>query len=464
MSCALFIPYLSGLHVFAPLVLYLATIAAFLLSVFWRPPIGLYFLSFFVPLQTVRYWLHAYWFGEKFVDFLLLGVILGLLLRGDSATWSRNPLTKPVVLWALFLYGSLWIGSFYLGSAWPITVSDPRFSDWKNYLVLPLLMFVTAAAIHSRKQMAILLVIMALSFAMVNRSYHSTMSDRDLSQFSYDVRDAGPLGGAGVNGLAAFEATGTVFLVGLLNGQFRRAYKWAIGALVATGLYSLLYTFSRGGYFGFLVGLAFLGILEQRKLLIVVAVLLISWQTLLPHSVQQRISMTYDTEAGALDASAQTRVDMWEDAEKLIRERPVLGTGFNTYAYLGRVGAFQDTHNYYVKMMVEAGVVGLLFFLYVLYRMFSLGFRLYRVADDPFLGTLGVSFCALMASMVAVNFFGDRWSYLQVDGFMWILLGLVVRALWLTEEERVLAKQPATLDPAPMGPFPQVSGGDPVPS
>jgi hypothetical protein len=42
-----------------------------------------------------------------------------------------------------------------------------------------------------------------------------------------------------------------------------------------------------------------------------------------------------------------------------------------------------------------------------------------------------------MVGMFFANLFGDRWSYFQVDGWMWMLLGVVVRGLILTEQTQV---------------------------
>ena len=149
--------------------------------------------------------------------------------------------------------------------------------------------------------------------------------------------------------------------------------------------------------------------------------------------------MTYDQSDGGgnLDASAQTRVNLWADAEALIAASPVFGTGFQTYAYMGRMEDLRDTHNYYLKILVETGAIGLLMFLYLLWRMFTLGYQLYRQSEDPFLAAVGLGFSALMVGMFFANLFGDRWSYFQVDGWMWMLLGAVVRGLILTEQTQV---------------------------
>jgi putative inorganic carbon (hco3(-)) transporter len=355
-------------------------------------------------------------------------------------------MTILLTAWGGMLYLSLVAGSFYLNRALPIFPSDPRVSDWKNYVEFFFFFLAAASVIRTRREIATLLVCMGFCLLMVNRAFYGTMSGRDLSSFSYEVREAGPLGGAGENGLAALEATCSLFLIALLGCKLKRVVKIGILGLTATCVYSLLFSFSRGGYVAFLAGLAFIGIVSQRKLLILVAALLISWQTLLPASVQQRIMMTYDQSDGGgdLDASAQTRIDIWQDAEQLIRANPVLGTGFQTYAYMGRVGTFRDTHNYYIKILLETGAIGLLVFLFVLWRMFALGFRLFRRTDDPLLSSLGLGFSALMVGTIFANLFGDRWSYFQVSGWTWMLLGVVVRGHLLADEAEETADEAIT--------------------
>jgi len=38
------------------------------------------------------------------------------------------------------------------------------------------------------------------------------------------------------------------------------------------------------------------------------------------------------------------------------------GTGFNTYAYMHRVGNYEDTHNFFLKVLVEERSCGLVLF------------------------------------------------------------------------------------------------------
>ncbi|MGH9571524.1 MAG: O-antigen ligase family protein, partial [Candidatus Angelobacter sp.] len=295
-----------------PLVLYIGAIAAFLLSVFWRPHIGLYFLIPLLPLQTIRYLLHPLPAGQKLVDFVLLGVIIGLFIHRKGRVFPQTPLNGFLIVWAGFYYVSLWRGAFFLGGSFPAWITDPRFSNWKNYMIMPLIFIVVAAAIKEKRQMKILLFLMLFSVLRTNIGFYNTVSGRDFSHFSYGLRYAGTLGYAGENGLAAFEAQLALFCIAISSFARKTLVKVALWALVAFCVYCLLFSFSRGGYLGFLVGLLFLGLVKQRKLLIVLAGLMLCWQTLVPPAVTQRVFMTY--EDGQVDSSAGERVTIWEDA------------------------------------------------------------------------------------------------------------------------------------------------------
>lgn len=440
-----------GLDANLSILLYVGAILSFLLSVFWKSEVGLYYLVPLLPMQTIRYRLIPYPLGQHFVDIMLLGVILGTLLRGGRLI-PKSPMNRIFAVIGIVTYVGLWRGWFFLGGEMPLWFTNQRFSDWKNFMVMPILCLVAMMVIRSPKQMKILFGLMLLSTLFVNRNYYHTVSTREIEHFSYGARYAGTLGYAGENGFGAFEAEFLVFLLAIYSFTKKKSFKIGIALFFAFGLYCLLYSFSRGAYAAFLVSLVFLGLFRERKLLLGALVLLIAWQVFLPMAVQERITMTYQQGEG-LDSSAQERVSLWQDALSLVSRDPVFGIGFDTYEFLHRVGIYEDTHNYYLKVMVETGIVGLLIFLWLLLKSFRLGFRLYREAEDPFLKSLGLGFACMIVCTAIANLFGDRWMYLQVNGFLWVLLACVMRALQLQgqeSEEQVPALSPvASLSGAP---------------
>ena len=92
------------------------------------------------------------------------------------------------------------------------------------------------------------------------------------------------------------------------------------------------------------------------------------------------------------------------------------------------VDNLKDTHNWYVKVLVETGVIGMIFALVLFQQMLSLGYRLFRRAEDPLYKGLGLGLVLATCSCAVANFFGDRWTYLEIMGLLWVLFGIGVRA------------------------------------
>lgn len=420
-----------GVSGYSAFILYFGGIVVFLLSALWRPEIGVYFLVPLLPLQNTRYRLHSLPYGEKLVDFVLLGVVIGLLVRRGKV-FENTPLTRFIAIFSVYTFASLCQGSLFLGINLPFSIQDVRFSDWKNYVEMFLLYLIVVSAIRTSKQIKVLLVLMCVSFFLVNRVYYNTVGSRDFTHFSSQLRDEGPLGYAGQNGFAAFESEFVVFLLALFATQKKFKFRIPLLLLIATGLYCLMFSFSRGGYLGFLVGVFFLGLARSRWMLVLLIAFLTSWSVIVPGAVQERITMTYD--GGTLDHSAEARVHIWDDALNVISRSPLIGTGFYTYRSMGRT-EYTDTHNYYLKVFVEMGFVGVICYCWLLTKLFRMGIALYRESTETFLGSIGLAYAALIVCAVILNFFGDRWDYLQVNGFLWVLLGCVTRAQWLLRSE-----------------------------
>jgi O-antigen ligase len=144
-------------------------------------------------------------------------------------------------------------------------------------------------------------------------------------------------------------------------------------------------------------------------------------------------------------------VIIWQDALELVKSFPLRGTGFDTYRLLHRSLGFGDTHNYYLKILVEEGLLGFLIFMALLWKMFQVGYDLFRNSSEPLYSSLGLGFATCMVGLAVVNFFGDRWSYQQVNSDIWILLAVVCRA-------RLLSDEAATEDEAELYPVQGLAG------
>jgi O-antigen ligase len=131
---------------------------------------------------------------------------------------------------------------------------------------------------------------------------------------------------------------------------------------------------------------------------------------------------------GQLEESAQERVDLWENAERSIASNPILGTGFATFQFGEHVDNLSDTHNWYVKVLVETGIIGFTIVLIMFQQLFAVPFRLFRKAEDPLYKGLGLGLLLAMVACAIANLFGDRWTYLEITGLLWVLVAAALRA------------------------------------
>src|SRR5260370_13199739 len=198
---------------------------------------------------------------------MLLGVMLGLLVHRQRV-FPKTPWNLLLGLYTIFTFVSLCLGSFYSEWALPFSFSDPRLGHWKSYLVRPVILILVAATVRNTSQMKILVLLMCAAALVLNRGFWDTISGRDFSNFSYDLRDTGGMGYAGVNGFAAFEAQFAVFLLALAAFKEKLLVKLGFIGLAVFSVICLLYSLSRGAYLALLATSLFLSFFKQRKLLV----------------------------------------------------------------------------------------------------------------------------------------------------------------------------------------------------
>lgn len=429
----------TGIGHYIPLVAYLGFWIMCLVSLTGKPLLGLYYMLPFLPYRTMRDHFLDLPLGANVLTILVVCVIVGGILSG-----KRLPKSKLYPIWMIFgiyLYFSMWIGTALGNAPPPLWLSDLNFVTWKDYMLIPLVFVAAGLVVEDRKAIRTVVLLTAFSLLFIDRSSLFESMTRTWTSFDENKRSGGPLG-FGSNQTAAFLAQFAMFFWGLALFLKRKKPKILSYGLVALTLFTTMYTFSRGAYLAVLVTVFILGLLKDRKLLIVLGIFLFTWQVIVPAPVRERVSMTKDAN-GQLEASAQERVSLWQNAEKSIISSPIFGTGFATFQYGEHVDNLKDTHNWYVKVMVETGIIGLIIILFMLQQLLSLSYRLFRRAMDPLYRGIGLGlFLAICCSMVA-NFFGDRWTYLEITGLLWVLIAATIRA---TELEAAKARQefPAT--------------------
>lgn len=416
----------TGIGHYIPLMAYAGFWVMCLLSLTGRPLWGLYYLLPFLPYRTMRDHFADYPLSSQTVTILLVCVLLGAFFKGKRLPPSRMYLTW--FAFAVYMYLSMWVGVALSNAPPPLWLGDLNFITWKDYLVLPLLLLAASMVVETRQHIRTVIIITAVSLFLVDRSALLESLSHSWAVFDENKRTSGPIA-YGPNQLAAFLAQFGMFFWGCATTLKRFKVKLVLYALVALTMVTTLYAFSRGAYIAVLVSVFALAVLKNRKLLIVLAIFLVMWKAIVPAAVSERVNMTKDSH-GQLESSAQERVDLWTQSQDLFMHSPILGIGFSAFAYGEHTDNLKDTHNYFVKVLVEMGLIGFVFFSILVYQMVSVAFRVFRKGrgKDPMLEGLGLGFVLAMVSCLVANAFGDRWTYLEINGLLWVLMGSVVRA------------------------------------
>jgi putative inorganic carbon (hco3(-)) transporter len=402
-----------------------------IVSLTGRPLLGLYYMIPFLPYRTLRDHFLDFPLGGNMLTILVVAVIIGALLKGKSI--PKSSLYTIWLVFGVYLYLSMWFGTALGNAPPPLWLGDVNFETWKDYMLIPLVFIAAGMVIEDRKAVRTVVLITAVSLLAIDRSCLLESMSRSWGSFDENKRDTGPLA-YGSNQTAAFLAQFAMFFWGFVQFVQRKKLRLIFYGLVALTIFADLYTFSRGSYAALLVSIVVLGFLKDRKLIVIAAVFLFTWQAIVPTAVRERVEMTQNSN-GQLEISAQERVNLWEAAEQSIISSPVLGIGFATYQIGNHVDGLKDTHNWYVKVMVETGIIGMIIVLAMLQQVLAVAYRLFKRAEDPLYRGLGLGLFVAMCSCIVANFFGDRWTSLEITGILWVLVAAAIRALQLAETE-----------------------------
>jgi hypothetical protein len=72
-----------------------------------------------------------------------------------------------------------------------------------------------------------------------------------------------------------------------------------------------------------------------------------------------------------------------------------------------------------------------------------MSYRLFKRASDSMYKGLGLGLFVAIWTLMVANLFGDRWTYLEITGLLWVLAGAAARATQLQGPELKLEAAPA---------------------
>ena len=117
----------------------------------------------------------------------------------------------------------------------------------------------------------------------------------------------------------------------------------------------------------------------------------------------------------------------------MIKDYPVLGVGLNAYSIAGKEykkeyqidwGGYP--HNCYLQMAAEIGIMGVMIFIFLIYKVFREAECFYRQSQDPFVKAVLWGGLAGMTAYLVHSIFDTTMYSAALGILLWLLIGIIM--------------------------------------
>lgn len=369
-------------------------------------------------------------------DFLLIALVIGCFLkagRENRKIFESSPINLVVVLVVLGSIINLIRGYTFMELTADINLT--RLMTWKNYMILPLIYFVTINTINKENMVKWIIICICFSMLAMDFNFHSTFKWLKSYHYSHDIRISGAFSFLGPNEMGIFFSQFTLLLFGISYFLENKRLRYFTFFVCACNMYPIIYSYSRATYMSVIAGLLTLGLLKDRRLLLLLFALIISYSAILPNSVVERIDMTFldkqqtseeRLQSSGFDVGDTTievtgRKHLWEKAIDYFEQHPFVGIGFDTFRH--KEGWI--THSLYMKILAEQGLLGVIIFLLFAKTILQQSYKLFKHSKSKLGQGIGLGFltCVIVHFVGSVS--GDQTLYYNLMAIYWVFMGIV---------------------------------------
>ncbi len=271
------------------------------------------------------------------------------------------------------------------------------------------------------------------------------------------IRIFGTLGSADAMGM--FMVTGILIALTLLITKFLPVQaKAGLVAFIPMAILVMLWTMTRGAYVSLGIGLVVIAVLmRQRALLIITSLLAVLYLILLVSGVGRDnvyVARFFTITNVETDASYQVRQDIFDRSVNLVYENPIgfgtNSTGANGKRTLDAAGgdlsqskvAGLATDNYYLRIGLENGWLGLIAFGFLLVCVYISIFQAYFKTKSRSARYLLTALIAVLVALTIGSWSNNYFQYPPLTQIFFMSLGFIGSLRDIKEEDLVLTRQP----------------------
>lgn len=315
-------------------------------------------------------------FSFPFASVIGAATLFAWLISKEPKKIPWTPVTITLLLFTLWMTVTTPF-AFNQEAAW---------YQWDKVMKIMLMTFVALSVMQSKKRIILLTWVIALSLAFygVKGGVFTVMRGGQ-----YMV--LGPPGSfIGTNTEIALALIMALPLLRFLQMQLKPENRWGrwafTAAMVATG-FAIVGSYSRGALLGGFAMLMFLWLKSHKKLLVGL-ILFIAVPPMLMFMPGKWVDRMHTIQTYEEDGSAMGRINAWGYAINLVKDRPLVGGGFECWTgdlfdrWAPDPSQVNDAHSIYFEVLGEQGIPGLVMFLLILYLTWKNGTWLIRTAKD----------------------------------------------------------------------------------
>ena len=355
----------------------------------------------------------------------MVGVYLYKTLFKDINPLTKEPMDLPILVFALLILIST------------ITSIDPRgsFRDLAIHFTAMGFMFVLVNSIKTKKDFNILITFLVIAATLValyglyQYKVGVDMEDKWVDAVNNpDVKTRVFSVFGNPNILAEY----LIMIIPISISLFwysRKAHKKAI--FLGTSLIlilALVLTLSRGGWIGFAFGILIFIILIEKRLLLSAIPLALGGVYFLPQSILNRILSI----GNLRDSSNAYRIRMWDITLDIIRDNWLVGVGFGyipfkyTFETYIRTMPVYHSHNTYLQVTSEMGILGLIVFLALIFIIYKYSIKRLIKGEDRYIRTMAVGVLAGLAALLGHGLVESVLYLPRIIITFWTLVALLL--------------------------------------
>lgn len=406
--------------------------------IYCRPGLGVLYICLFVPVELALINTVLPYNAKYTVEAVLAVMTLTLLVRVFFLGEVRlAPVSTDIPLGALLAVGALSI----IANQVPLFTGIAGLRAFLQFALL----YVIIVQIKPSRSMLWRLLVMLLALATILALYGwfqkltgvETPPSWVDPEETISTRIFGTM--ANPNTFAGFLLA---FIPPALALALTRGENWGwrslagVAALIMAGALAL--TYSRGAMLGLAAAMVYLGLVRDRRLLLVLLLVALAVPVVMP-GILERIAFGFSSDYLS-QSSYSGRIFAWLKGLEALSLHPWLGVGPGRFggavAKLMGSPAFLEVglpywqgvwlDNQIVQVAAELGLVGLAVFSWLLVTFVRAAYQIYRQEVSPRWQALISGMTAAFIGLLVQSFVAGIWEIHQTALFIWLFMGIIM--------------------------------------